>query len=348
MSGLQVARFSTDSYPAKERVAAWSEALGRHCGVRIDLDPGSAGSFRSSANLVRLPTFALLEGSTSPMHQESSRSSVLNDDVTFCSVMTSRWGMSQLGRNLDLHPGDWSLLSNCDVSAITLPEQSRHMGITVSRAAIRPLVPDIGASFAHRIPASSPALQMLIRYLDLARRDNVVTTPELAAAFTDHVCDLLALALGPTRDAAEQARTRSLPAARLQAIKDDIAYNLCRPDLSVHSVAARHSVSVRYVQRLFEEIGWTFTQFVMEQRLTAAHKALAARSDVPIHGIVYDLGFNDLSYFNRSFRQRFGCTPSDVRNAACALDDEGPDRGSNEGAADSVRSLSDRGERSSG
>jgi AraC-like DNA-binding protein len=189
---------------------------------------------------------------------------------------------------------------------------------------------------------------MLIRYLDLARRDNVVTTPELAAAFTDHVCDLLALALGPTRDAAEQARTRSLPAARLQAIKDDIAYNLCRPDLSVHSVAARHSVSVRYVQRLFEEIGWTFTQFVMEQRLTAAHKALAARSDVPIHGIVYDLGFNDLSYFNRSFRQRFGCTPSDVRNAACALDDEGPDRGSNEGAADSVRSLSDRGERSSG
>jgi hypothetical protein len=89
-------------------------------------------------------------------------------------------------------------------------------------------VSDIGATFARRIPASSPALQMLLRYLDLARRDNVVTTPELAAAFTDHVCDLLAIALGPTRDAAEQARTRGLPAARLQAIKDDIADNLGR------------------------------------------------------------------------------------------------------------------------
>jgi AraC-like DNA-binding protein len=316
VSGLQVARFSTDSYPARERVDAWSEALGRHCGVRIDVDPRSAGGFRSSAKLARFSTFSLLDGSTSPMRQESKRGSVVNDDVTFVSVMTSQWGMSQLGRSLDLRPGDWSLLSNSDVSEIIVPEESRHLGFSIPRAALKPLVPDIGATFARRIPASSPALQMLMRYLDLARRDNVVTTPELAAAFSNHVSDLLALALGPTRDAAEQARTRGLRAARLQAIKDDIADNLGRPDLSVHAFAARHSVSARYVQRLFEESGCTFTQFVLEQRLTAAYKALAARPNVPIFSIVYDLGFNDVSYFNRSFRQRFGCAPSDVRNAA--------------------------------
>jgi AraC-like DNA-binding protein len=322
VSGLQVARFSTDSYPARERVAAWGEALGRHCGVRIDLDPRSAEDFRSTARITRSSTFGLIEGSTSPMRQGNSRGLIVNDDVTFCSVMTARWGASQLGRSLDLNPGDWSLLSNSDLSVITVPEESRHLGLSVPRAAIKSLVPDIGAAFARRIPASSPALQMLMRYLDLAWRDNVVTTPELAAAFTDHVSDLLALALGPRRDAAEEARTRGLAAARLQAIKDDIADNLGRPDLSVYSVAARHSVSVRHVQRLFEESGCTFTQFVMEQRLTAAHKALAARPDVPIFRIVYDLGFNDVSYFNRSFRQRFGCAPSDVRNAARALGDE--------------------------
>jgi AraC-like DNA-binding protein len=309
------ARFSTDDFPRHERVDAWGEALGRHCGVRIDVDPRSAGDFRSTAKLVRLPTFALLEGSTSPMHQESSRGLVVNDDVTFCSVTTSRWGMSQLGRSLDLHPGDWSLLSNSDVSEIIVPEESRHLGFSVPRAAIKSLVPDIGAVFARPIPASSTALQMLMRYLDLARRDNVVTTPALAAAFSGHICDLLALALGPTRDAAEHAKTRGLSAARLQAMKDDVASHLGRLDLSVNAVATRHKVSVRYVQRLFEESGSTFTQFVMEQRLAAAHKALGERSGVPIHTIVYDLGFNDVSYFNRMFRRRYGCTPSDVRNA---------------------------------
>lgn len=342
MSGLQVALFSTNSYPAHERVAAWSDALGRHCGVRIDVNPRSAEDFRSSARIARSSTFSLIEGSTSPLHQESSRGLIVNDDVTFCSVMTSRWGASQFGRSLDLRPGDWSLLSNSDVNLITVPEKCRHLGLSVPRAAIKPLVPDIGAIFARRVPASSPALQMLVRYLDLARHDNVVTTPELAAAFTDHVCDLLALALGPTRDAAEQARTRGLPAARLQAMKDDIADNLARPELSVHTIAARHGVSVRYVQRIFEESGLTFTAYLTEQRLAAAYKALrrCAPADVRVSTIAFDCGFADVSNFNRSFRQRFGCTPSDVRNAARALGDQEPDRGYlTTGRRTSVRSL---------
>lgn len=321
MSGLQVARFSTDSYPAHERIAAWSEALGRHCGVRIDVDPRSADDFRSNAKIVRASTLGLIEGSTSPIRQESSRSSIVNDDVTFASVMTSRWGASQLGRGPDLNPGDWSLLSNSDVSVITVPEESCYLAFSIPRAAIKPLVPDIGATFARRIPASSPALQMLVRYLDLAQRDNVVSTPELAAAFTDHVCDLLAFALGPTRDAAEQVRTRGLPAARLQAIKDDIAANLRRPELSVQTIAARHGVSVRYVQRIFEESGLTFTAYLTEQRLAAAYRALRRRAsaDVPVSTIAFDCGFADVSHFNRSFRRRFGCRPSDIRNAARAL-----------------------------
>jgi AraC-like DNA-binding protein len=165
-------------------------------------------------------------------------------------------------------------------------------------------------------------LQMLMRYLDLARRDSVVTTPELAAAFTDHVCDLLAFALGPTRDAAELARTRGVSAARLHAMKDDVRESCHRPDLSVHEIAARHGVSVRYVQRIFAESGATFTEYLTEQRLAAAYKALRrcapaqAHAQVPVSTIAYDCGFADVSHFNRVFRQRFGCTPTDVRNAA--------------------------------
>jgi len=330
VSGLQIARFSTDSYPARERVAAWSEALGRHCGVRIDVDSQSAADFRSSARIAFSSTFGLIEGSTSPARQASSRGSIVNDAVTFVGVMNCRWRVSQLGRSLDLRAGEWSLLSNGDVSEITIPENCRYLAFSVPRAAIQSLVPDVGATFARRIPASSPALRMLIRYLDLVRRDTVVTTPELADAFTNHVCDLLAFALGPTPDEAEQARTRGLRAARLQAIKDDIVHNLVRPDLSVHSIAAQHGVSARYVQMLFGASGCTFTQFVMEQRLAAACEALAARPDATILSIAYDLGFNDVSHFNRSFRRRFGCTPSDVQNAARAPHalngDERPDR----------------------
>ena len=34
-----------------------------------------------------------------------------------------------------------------------------------------------------------------------------------------------------------------------------------------------------------------------------------------ISTVAFSLGFVDLSHFNRSFRRRYGCTPSEVRTA---------------------------------
>ena len=72
------------------------------------------------------------------------------------------------------------------------------------------------------------------------------------------------------------------------------------------------------MQRVFEEAGVTFTQFLTEQRLLAAHKALrsSASAPAPISMIAYESGFSDVSHFNRLFRRRFGCAPNDVRKRA--------------------------------
>jgi AraC-like DNA-binding protein len=72
---------------------------------------------------------------------------------------------------------------------------------------------------------------------------------------------------------------------------------------------------VRYVQRLFETEGTTFTEFVRERRLARAHRMLgdprlAAR---PIGVIAYEAGFTNQAYFNRAFRARYGAAPSDIR-----------------------------------
>jgi AraC-like DNA-binding protein len=34
----------------------------------------------------------------------------------------------------------------------------------------------------------------------------------------------------------------------------------------------------------------------------------------PVGAIAYDAGFGDLSYFNRSFKRRYGATPREIRN----------------------------------
>jgi AraC-like DNA-binding protein len=323
-SGLQAFRFSTASYRPHERVAAWREVFGRTL-LHIDIDPVSREGFEANALVACGPNFGLLHASTSAAFQANSRALITSDDVSFGVATSGRWGASQLGRSAELQSGDGVFLSNGDVGSISLAEDCHFTTFGLPKAVMAQLVPDLGAAFARRVPASNPALRLLVRYLELARGSQVLTTPALVEAYTTHVADLLALALGATADGAEHARTRGLSSARLHAMKEDIRRNLGRAELSVHWIAARHGVSARYVQKLFDESGCTFTRHLMEERLSAAFEAFAAPSDAPINKIVYELGFGDLSNFNRAFRRRFGCTPSDVRDTVRPTRDGAPE-----------------------
>jgi transcriptional regulator GlxA family with amidase domain len=110
----------------------------------------------------------------------------------------------------------------------------------------------------------------------------------------------------------------ALRAARLAAIKAHILDNLGRAGLSVASVAARHDVTPRYVHMLFEAEGVTFSRFVIAERVARAHRMLTDPRfvDQSIGKIAFEVGFSDLSHFNRTFRRHYGATPSDVRERA--------------------------------
>ena len=310
----QVLQFSTAPFRAQERVTAWREAFGRTL-LNIDIAPRSPEKFRAQATLYLSPTLGLMRAATSPVDQGNSPGLITNDNFTFGWVLSARWSAAQLGRQAELELGDGVLMSNAEVGRMTFPESCNYVVFSLPRAALAPLVPDIGTLLAQRIPRANPALRMLLRYLELGQEDLVAADPALQAAFASHVCDLLALGLGATRDAAELARARGVQAARLKAMQEDIRRSFRRAELTVHLVAARHGITARHAQRLFEESGTTFTRFLAEQRLAAAHRTLRDRAAArtPISTIAYDCGFSDVSHFNRLFRQRYGCTPSEMR-----------------------------------
>ncbi len=161
------------------------------------------------------------------------------------------------------------------------------------------------------------AVRLLTGYARLLT-DEAALSMDLRRLVGSHVCDLVALALGATRDAAEVARLGGLRAARLQAIKSDIVERANQPAFSIDEVAARHGLSPRYIRKLFETTDATFTGFVLEQRLKLAHRILSdpRRTDQTISSIAFEVGFSDLSYFNRTFRRRYGIKPSDARDGS--------------------------------
>jgi AraC-like DNA-binding protein len=100
--------------------------------------------------------------------------------------------------------------------------------------------------------------------------------------------------------------------ARLRALQDDLTSD---PSLDLASLAARHAISPRYVQKLFDEAGTTYSDFVLELRLDLARRMLSSpRYEAStVTSVAFDSGFGDLSSFNRRFKQRYGMTPSEYR-----------------------------------
>jgi AraC-like DNA-binding protein len=85
------------------------------------------------------------------------------------------------------------------------------------------------------------------------------------------------------------------------------------PDFSAQKLAAAAGLSERYVNELLYEAGASFTMRLLELRLRKAADLLAQPAGRRISDIAFGCGFNDLSYFNRCFRRRFGLTPTAAR-----------------------------------
>jgi len=104
-------------------------------------------------------------------------------------------------------------------------------------------------------------------------------------------------------------------AARQRVLLDHIAKHAGEPELDPAHVAQRLGMSVRYLHRLLEPTGRSFSEHLLGQRLERAAAMLRDPrfTRVKISDIAEKAGFADISHFNRSLRHAFGDTPLGLR-----------------------------------
>lgn len=172
------------------------------------------------------------------------------------------------------------------------------------------------------VPNGTEALSLLVTYAGTIADDLALAAPELQRLAVSHIHDLMAVTISAARGGRAVAEGRGIAAARLRAIMTDVSANLSDGDLSIAEVAQRQRVTPRYVHKLFENEGLTFSSFVLGQRLARAHQVLSDPrcADRTIGSVAFDVGFGDLSYFNRTFRRHYGATPGEIRQSAMKLD----------------------------
>jgi AraC-like DNA-binding protein len=307
-------RLSTRDISKRYRVDAWREAVGRAI-VKFKVEPTTGERFHGEITLRGLPGLHLNKGTASGMRLLHTPALLESDDLIMNIGLGGSHLVSQRGRELAVGIGEAVLMTGAEPMVHSFSAPGRLFTFCIPRATLAPMVGNLDAMFARPIRNDTETLRLLIDYAGVVQNMPAVESPEARHLVATHMHDLIALSVGANRNAAEIAKERGLRAARLRAIKADIAANLHRTDLSVEEFAKRQRISPRYVQMMFESEGITFTQFLISQRLAKAYRILtdprfAERS---ITSVAFDVGFGDLSYFDRVFRRKFGFAPSEVR-----------------------------------
>jgi AraC-like DNA-binding protein len=314
-SAARILEFSTEGIPAHDRIAFWREHYG-HVMLRVDIEPAPGRTFEASNRCLSLPGLQIMEASSSPVtvSRGGRYLSDGNDDVVLAINRSGSVVISSEGREHSLAEGEAIVLSGGEPSSFHRTSFGRSFTLRVPRAMFEETVVSVDDALMRPIPCGHGVLKLMESYSSWLLNAGAIDRQVLNLSVR-HIQDLLALTIGPKADFADTARTRGLHAARLKLAKAFIVSHSHRRDLTVASVAAGLNLTPRYVQRLFEAEGTTFTDFLTGLRLSRAHRLLSAplASPAAISTIAYDVGFGDLSHFNRRFRRRYGMTPREVR-----------------------------------
>ena len=191
------------------------------------------------------------------------------------------------------------------------------INIVMPRAMIAAKTPNLEDRLARPLDGDPIALRLLGHYASTIFGSNEdQLTPALMRTAAEHMCDLVVLALGGTRDdVIDQARRGGMRAGRAAAIKAEISKRYRDPALTAERVGAMQGVGGSYVRRILEHEGTTFSSYLLNCRLEMAYRDLVdpRLEQYSITDLALSSGFVDQSWFNRTFRRRFGETPSAIR-----------------------------------
>jgi AraC-like DNA-binding protein len=310
---------STDMLPQglndRQRFLSFAE-LFEHFSNTGELDPAADVPFRASMNSIHVGTTLLgrCDGTFTTVRRERRQVLATRDD-RYCLARNTGDRAAQVthrGREFTLRPGSLVLLKLDEpFFSADGANHKRFTNVHLPPVALHAIVGDLSDRVGRELPPGG-ALSLAMDYSELLLA-HPGAVHEAGLAIAAHLTDLVALGLGARAEASEAARRGGLRAVRLKAVLMILEKRFREPDFSAYKLAAAAGLSERYVNELLYEAGASFTARLNELRLRKAAELLARSKIRRVSDVAFDCGFNDLSYFNRCFRRRFGLTPTAAR-----------------------------------
>lgn len=226
---------------------------------------------------------------------------------------------SQGGIDLDVGPGQFAVYAASRPYQLDLPHERWSCVVVTAPLAMLGLPAGILGQATMRVHDTSGAGRALRAVLDEVGQ---IGTTSLSAR--NRLGIAVTALLTATLVDGDVPATYPPDRALRYAVLDSIKARLSDPTLSTSELARAHHISTRTLQRLFEHEPRGIVGMIRDLRLEAVRQALAdpAMRGYSVADVASRWCLSDPAWVSRSFRARYGASPSRYRCAALAESSE--------------------------
>jgi AraC-like DNA-binding protein len=308
--------------PDVVRADEWHEVLGSAFAQLAPerLDDREPGGRLAGAQLGPLAAYQvagtpqIVRRSTTAIHRAAA------DPLKICVQLAGRATVHQDGREIVLEPGQLAIYDTGRPYRLRLEHQWSCAVMAFPRAALDLRAPIIAAAMTHAYPLADGPGAVLASFVTAAVQQRAALYGTAACHLGEAGLHLVAGTLSAAAPPGSVAPGDPATAALRLRILDYVRGHLADPALSHASVAAAHHMSARTLHRMFEHEASTVTDYIRSRRLAAVLRDLTdpALANRGIAAIAARWCFTDQAHFTRSFRARYGISPSAARRELTA------------------------------
>ncbi|MFM0162291.1 helix-turn-helix domain-containing protein [Paraburkholderia sediminicola] len=309
--------WSIDGVPTNDRTDAWQDVLS-HSYREWQVPQRLPATFYASVKQHDFAGAGIVETICDPCIGQRTRTQVRHDDDLYVGVQLTTGGRERFrigDSGVEVTSGDLVVWTTDQEVQFEVLERLHKVTLMIPWSLMRERLPERKQPPSGGKIESRTGVGSLLAVHLLALSNQIDSLDQrVQASVSRSTLELLGIALSGQQPSA----TFDASAAMLRRVKDFILQHLHEEDLNPTRIAEANNISLRYLHMLFQRSEMTVSGFILDSRLHVCKEALIdpAFQRLQISEIAFRWGFNSLSHFCRTFRQRYGASPGDVRRAA--------------------------------
>jgi AraC family transcriptional activator of tynA and feaB len=312
--------WSTEHIAPVERLAFWNNAVCRAVLNVVIEDERADPAFSGTISVQKYGDVSCASFSSS--HHRVVRRSGDIDRARNSPVLLSlqEEGFAKIASGTGsfvLGPGEIAILDAADPWTLSFSDHVRRLILILPRDQLFARCPWLAKTKLCKIGSEFPYRDFATAYMRRLAGIGFDIDAVEASVLTENLCNLVALGTGGRAFNIDEKDRWGLTT---DAVLSFMSLHVTDTRLTPKAVAEALRVSPRTIHNRFQEIGTTFGRWLLHQRLSKCAASLRdpRQAAVSISQVALNWGFNDLSYFNRSFRNFFSVSPREWRRGSPA------------------------------